>query len=116
ARFNIEVNPRRPLGACSVATQAMVTVARAMQDLDEAGILVLDEPTSAFPPAQVDLLLRFVRGFASQGHSVIYVTHRLGEVLQVADHATILRDGRVGSTVQGAQLTHERLVHAIMGP
>jgi ribose transport system ATP-binding protein len=115
-RFGIQADPRWPLALCSLATQTMVTVARAMQDLDEAGVLVLDEPTSAFPPAQVDLLLGFVRNFVTQGHSVVYVTHRLDEVVQVAEQATILRDGRVEATLRGDQLTHDRLSRAIMGP
>jgi ribose transport system ATP-binding protein len=115
-RFDIAVEPDTPLGACSVATQTMVVVARAMQDLDEAGVLVLDEPTSAFPAVQVDLLLGFVRDFARRGHSVIYVTHRLDEVVQVADEATILRDGRVDITLPRAELTHQRLTDAIIGP
>jgi len=115
-RFGVSARPKDPLGYYSVATQAMVTVARAMQDLDEAGILVLDEPTSAFPPAQVRLLLDFVRAFAQRGHSVIYVTHRLDEVMQVADHATILRDGKLDCHLRRTELSHERLAQAIIGP
>jgi ribose transport system ATP-binding protein len=115
-RFEIAVDPGTPLGAYNVATQTMVVVARAMQDLDEAGVLVLDEPTSAFPPAQVELLLGFVRDFARHRHSVIYVTHRLDEVVQVADEATILRDGRVDVTLPRAELSHQRLTEAIIGP
>jgi len=115
-RFQVSIDPGAPLGAYNVATQTMVVVARAMQDLDDAGVLVLDEPTSAFPPAQVELLLGFVRDFARAGHSVIYVTHRLDEVVQVADEATILRDGRVDVTLKRADLTHRRLTEAIIGP
>jgi ribose transport system ATP-binding protein len=115
-RFGILARPKDPLGFYSVATQAMVTVARAMQDLDDAGILVLDEPTSAFPPAQVKVLLKFVRSFAAKGHSVIYVTHRLDEVMQVADHVTILRDGRLDCNLLRKDLSHQRLAEAIIGP
>ncbi|HEY7010933.1 MAG TPA: sugar ABC transporter ATP-binding protein [Jatrophihabitantaceae bacterium] len=115
-RFDIAIDPKTPLGAYTMATQTMVVVARAMQDLDEAGVLVLDEPTSAFPPAQVELLLGFVRDFARRGHSVIYVTHRLDEVVRVADEATILRDGRVEVRLPHADLSHRRLTEAIMGP
>ena len=114
-RFDIRADPRTALGAYTMATQTMVAVARAMQDLDDAGVLVLDEPTSAFPPAQVELLLDFVRDFSRRGHSVIYVTHRLDEAVQVADQATILRDGRVDSTIGHEHLSHQRLSEAIMG-
>jgi ABC-type sugar transport system ATPase subunit len=116
ARFSIAARPKDPLGYYSVATQTMVTVPRAMQDLDAAGILILDEPTSAFPPAQVDVLLDFVRKSASQGHAVVYVTHRLDEVLEAADRATILRDGRLDTTLQRKELSHRRLAEAIIGP
>lgn len=115
-RFGINARPGQPLGSCSVATQTMVCVARAMQDLDDAGLLVLDEPTSAFPPAQVDLLLGFVRSFVDQGHSVVYITHRLDEVVRVADQATVLRDGRVETRLDRDELSHARLTRVIMGP
>lgn len=115
-RFDIAIDPETPLGAYNVATQTMVVVARAMQDLDDAGVLILDEPTSAFPQAQVELLLGFVRDFARRGHSVVYVTHRLDEVVRVADEATILRDGRVDITLQREELSHQRLIEAIIGP
>ena len=114
-RFNIRAQPRQLLSSCTVATQTMVCVARAMQDLGDAGLLVLDEPTSAFPPAQVELLLRFVREFVNQGHSVIYITHRLDEVVAIADEATLLRDGRIDTRLRRQELSHGRLARAIMG-
>lgn len=115
-RFQIRVDPSATMGDHNVAIQTMVVAARAMQDLEHAGVLVLDEPTAAFPPEQVDLLLAFVRDFARSGHSVIYVTHRLDEVVRVADHATVLRDGRVHTTMNEGEITHRRLSEAIMGP
>lgn len=115
-RFSVRASPDQLLGSCSVATQTMVCVARAMQDLEGSGLLVLDEPTSSFPPAQVDVLLEFVRKFARSGHAAIYVSHRLDEVVAVADHATILRDGRVDAEIVKDELSHDRLSRAIIGP
>ncbi|KAA1427836.1 sugar ABC transporter ATP-binding protein [Nocardioides antri] len=115
-RFGVPVYPRQLAGASSVATQTMICIARAMQDLEQAGVLVLDEPTSSFPPAQVDQLLAFVREFVGHGHSVVYVTHRLDEVVRVADRATIMRDGLVDVHVERDELTHDRLSRAIIGP
>jgi len=115
-RFGIPVSPRQLAGASSVATQTMICIARAMQDLDEAGVLVLDEPTSSFPPAQVDQLLTFVREFVGHGHSVVYVTHRLDEVVRVADSATVMRDGVVDVRLDRSELSHDRLSRAIIGP
>ena len=114
-RFDIRADPRAPLGMYNMATHTMVAVARAMQDLDDAGVLVLDEPTSAFPPAQVDMLLEFVCDFAARGHAVIYVTHRLDEVVQIADRVSILRDGHNDAVFSRDELSHQRLAEAIMG-
>src|SRR5205807_8203558 len=108
-RFDIRADPRALLGAYNVAAHTMVAVARAMQDLDDAGVLVLDEPTSAFPPAQVDMLLEFVRDFARRGHAVIYVTHRLDEAVQIADRVSILRDGHNHAAFSRDELSHQRL-------
>lgn len=116
-RFRVSAAPTDLLSKLSLAGQTMVAIARALQDLDEAnsGVLVLDEPTSSLPPAEVDRLLESLRDFASRGQTIMYVTHRLEEVVSIADTATILRDGKVAATVDKEEINHDRLVELIMG-
>ncbi len=117
ARFGIDTDPRMQLGQVGVATQTMVTIARALQDIEEqdAGVLVLDEPTAALPPGEVKILFDTIRRCVRDGHTVLYITHRLEEVLELADRATILRDGRVVATIESTDFSHDSLVESIMG-
>jgi ribose transport system ATP-binding protein len=121
ARFGLDIDPRAELARYGVATHAMVAIVRALQDVEiveaghGAGILVLDEPTAALPPKEVGLLLSELRRFAAGGQTIIYVTHRLEEVVQVADCATVLRDGRVAGTLRESEIEHSSLVSMITG-
>jgi ribose transport system ATP-binding protein len=117
AKWQIPATPRTPLLALRPADRARVAIVRAMQDMDDAtrGILVLDEPTAALPDAEVDSLLDALRGYAAAGLSILYVSHRLDEVLSVADRVTVLRDGRKVDTVETKGLTESRLVELIVG-
>jgi ribose transport system ATP-binding protein len=120
-RFGLDIDPAADLAEYGVATHAMVAIARALQDVELSGgtagrgILVLDEPTAALPPKEVELLLAELRRFAAEGQTIIYVTHRLEEVVQIADRATVLRDGAVAGTLEAAEITHASLVAMITG-
>lgn len=116
-RFGIDAHPDQDLSEVSPATQTMVAIARALQDLDGAsrGLLVLDEPTASLPAAEVELLLSSLRHYADEGQTILYVTHRLEEVFALADRATLLRDGRLVDTVSPSELNTDRLVELMMG-
>lgn len=116
-RFEIDAAPDTPMSEIGPASQMMVAIARALQDQEDAheSILVLDEPTASLPSHEVKLLLDALRRYAAQGQTVLYVTHRLHEVTEIADAATVLRDGRVVGTLDAAEVTHDRLVEAITG-
>ncbi|MGE0504113.1 MAG: sugar ABC transporter ATP-binding protein [Solirubrobacterales bacterium] len=116
-RFEMTLDPRQQVSALGPAGQAMVAIARALQDLEELGsaVLVLDEPTAALPPDEVRVLLETIRGYADRGLGVVLVTHRLEEVLEVAHSATILRDGKVQVLLEKADISHDRLVEGIVG-
>lgn len=116
-RFQISAGPSQPLGDLSPAQQTMVAIARVLQDQDELGdgLLVLDEPTAALPPREVDRLIAALRGYASHGQSIVLVTHRLDELVAACDRISVLRDGKnVASAVDGG-LSHDELVQLIVG-
>jgi ribose transport system ATP-binding protein len=116
-RFHVHAHPDMPVAALRPADRTMLAVARALQDEDErtAGILVLDEPTASLPVSEVDLLLRALRRHAEAGRTIVYVSHRLSEVLSLADRVTVLRDGRKVGTRPVPGMTEADLVQMIVG-
>jgi ribose transport system ATP-binding protein len=97
-RFELDVSPDSKAGALSRSDQIMIAIVRAfdgLADAGRAGVLVLDEPTASLPAGEVDVVLGAVRQIRAAGGTVIYVTHRIDEVLAVADDLVVLRDGRV---------------------
>jgi ribose transport system ATP-binding protein len=116
-RYGIKATPRTPLGALRAADRSRVAIVRALQDRDDAdtGVLILDEPTAALPDAEVAQLLDALRGYAAAGQTILYVSHRLDEVLSVADRITVLRDGRKVDTVEAEGLTESALIELIVG-
>ena len=97
----------------SVAEQQLVEIAKALAF--NPHVLILDEPTSALPGDEVDVLHRVVRRLAAQGMAIIYVTHRLQEIPRVADSVTVFRDGSEAGTIPVAQATPERIAHMMIG-
>ncbi|TDK45713.1 sugar ABC transporter ATP-binding protein [Antarcticimicrobium luteum] len=92
---------------------AMISIARAVSA--EARIIILDEPTNALLPHEVERLFDQMRVLTRKGHSFLYVSHRLSEVFQIADRATVLRDGRLSGTFDRSNMTHAGIVGAIVG-
>lgn len=116
-RFEIYAHPDQQVGELGRATQTMIAIARALQDQPDAekGVLVLDEPTSSLPAHEVDLLFKALRRRASAGQSILFVTHRLDEVFDIADRATMLRDGRLVVTLDSAGTTQDELCELMIG-
>ena len=116
-RFGVDAEPTTPLGALRAADRTRVAIIRAVQDREDAssGVLVLDEPTAALPAPEVEALLDSLRRYAEAGQTILYISHRLDEVLSVADRVTVLRDGRKVDTVEAEGLTEADLVELIVG-
>jgi ribose transport system ATP-binding protein len=116
-RFEIEATPGTPLSRVSQSVRTQVAIARALQDEDEGseGLLILDEPTSSLPAHEVKTLLSTLRRYASNGQAILYVSHRLEEVLAISDRITVLRDGRRVATSVSEGLGEDELIHQIVG-
>jgi ribose transport system ATP-binding protein len=122
AFVGLESDPRTEAGALSQSERTLVAIARALSDQTTGQVedvsrhvIVLDEPTATLPGPDVARLLKVVRDIAARGAGVLYVTHRLEEVLVAADHATVIRDGQVVASTPVATTTHDELVRSIVG-
>ncbi|MBS1888547.1 MAG: sugar ABC transporter ATP-binding protein [Actinobacteria bacterium] len=114
--FGIDVAVEEPINGLPRAQQTMIAIARALSaGVGEGALLVLDEPTVALSAAQVRRLFEVVRQVRDAGGTVLWVTHRLGEVFALAERVTVLRDGRRVATVPTGELDHDRLVELIVG-
>lgn len=112
APFDVHV----PVAKLSPAQRTVVAMARAVEELDAGGaLLVLDEPTASLPVLEVGKLFDAIMRLKAKGIGVIYVSHRLQEVFEIADVVTVLRDGRRVATLPTEQLDHRRLVELITG-
>jgi ribose transport system ATP-binding protein len=94
ARFGVALDPSRPLAEASPPQRAVIAIVRAVAGWPGAqGVLVLDEPTAALPAHEVDMLFELIRDISGRGAAVVLVSHRLDEVMAIADEATVLREG-----------------------
>jgi ribose transport system ATP-binding protein len=110
------VSTLRPVEAAMVAiVRAVEGILSVTEELGHGGVLVLDEPTVFLPKDGAELLFQLVRDIARSGSSVIFVSHKLEEVLQLTDQVTVLRDGRVVYTAATAETDESTIVDKIVG-
>jgi inositol transport system ATP-binding protein len=113
AEVGLEVDPRRLVADLSVAEQQMVEIARALSM--DAKLVVMDEPTSALSDKEVQRLFAIVRGLKARGISVVFVTHRLEEVLRICDRLTVLRDGAFAGRAEVGEVTVDGIIRMMVG-
>jgi ribose transport system ATP-binding protein len=115
-RFGVDVDVDAPVGSLPPAHRTMIALIRALQDWEEsARLIVLDEPTATLPRAEVDRLFALMRRIASHGIGVLFVSHRLDEVFEIASKVTVFRDGRTVAELDVAQLSHADLIRTMLG-
>jgi ribose transport system ATP-binding protein len=103
----------RLVGTLSVAQKQLVEIARALAQ--KAKIILFDEPTSSLSEQDTDHLLTTIESLRSQGVTIIYVSHRLSEVMRISDRVIALRDGRLSGELTKAQLSRENLITSMIG-
>ncbi|WP_037357936.1 sugar ABC transporter ATP-binding protein [Amycolatopsis orientalis] len=112
-RSGVDLDPRTPVERLRTGEQQLVTIAKALS-LD-ARILLMDEPTSALSPREVERLFTVIDQLRADGAAIVYVSHRMDEIGRVADRATVLRNGEVVAEFSAAELTAERAAEAMVG-
>jgi len=113
AEFDLDISPSAPTGTLSLAERQLLEVVKAL--LAQPKVLLLDEPTTALGPEDVDLLHTLVHERSRAGVGIVYVSHRLPEVLGIADRISVLRDGVCQGTFEAASMSEESLVALMIG-
>jgi len=112
-QYDLAVDPEAYIGDLPVGSQQRVEIIKVLYR--EADILILDEPTAVLTPQEVEGLFKVLRSLVANGKSVIFITHKLKEVMAIADHITVLRGGRVVGTVTPGEATPEKLATMMVG-
>ena len=112
-QINVDLDPNREVYGLSIAMQQMVEIAKALSL--EAKIIVMDEPTGALPDEEVESLFAIVRELKQKKKGIIYITHRLKEVFEICERATVFRDGERIDEVMVSDLTNDSLVNMMVG-
>ncbi len=112
-RLGIQIDLRRRVGELSVGERQIVEVARALTA--DPAVLILDEPTSSLDPAESEQLGRILAGLRTAGTGIVFISHRLPEVLEFADRITVMKDGEIVSTLENKGITEDTLVSLMVG-
>jgi simple sugar transport system ATP-binding protein len=112
-QYGLEVDPDIYVKTLSVGVQQRVEIIKLLYR--EADILILDEPTAVLTPQEVEDLFKVIRSLVAQGKSVIFITHKLKEVMAIADRITVLRNGRVVGTTAPDQTSEQELAAMMVG-
>ena len=112
-RLGVEVPLDVPCGQMSVAEQQLVEIAKALSQ--KVHILVMDEPSAALTPQEVEKLFDIIRDLKSQGISIIYISHRLDEIFTIADAITVLRDGQYAGSSDVSDIDRRGLIELMVG-
>jgi ribose transport system ATP-binding protein len=117
ARFleqvGLDCSPQTLVSTLSLGRQQMVEIAKALSA--NARVLIIDEPTSSLSQHETDQLYRVVKELRSRGVSIVYISHRLGEVKELADRVVVLRDGENAGEMQRDQINHDAMVKLMVG-
>ncbi len=112
-RLGLQVDARTPLSQLSIAEQQMVEIAKALSQ--NARIIIMDEPTSSLTLTETARLLQVCKELRNEGVSIIYISHRLGEITDIADRVVALRDGANAGNLSREQINHDAMVGLMVG-
>src|SRR5918993_31130 len=111
--LNFQASPHAPVSSLRIGEQQLVEIAKALAQ--DARILIMDEPTSALSVTEAERLHAIIRRLASEGVGIVYISHRMEEVFELATTITVLRDGAVAGSVPAAEATRRGLIRLMVG-
>lgn len=112
-QIGLACSPRRLVSSLSLGHQQMVEIAKAVST--NAQVLIMDEPTSSLSQGETDQLYRVVKQLRAQGVAIVYISHRLGEVKELADRVLVLRDGQNAGQLAREEINHDAMVRLMVG-
>jgi len=112
-KYGLEVDPFAIIRQLPVGMQQRVEILKALYR--NVQILIMDEPTSVLTPQETEKLFNFIRDFKAKGHSVIFISHKLNEVMEIADRISVLRDGKIVGDVSRSEASESQLTHMMIG-
>ena len=112
-RVDLNINPNTEARYLSTAQKQMVEILRAIAF--DAKIVVMDEPTSSLTRRETDVLFRIIRSLKEQNIGIIYISHRMEEIMELADCVTVLRDGRLVGSLDRSEMTEHRIISMMVG-
>ena len=113
ARMKVNIDPRTEVGTLTVAKQQLVEIAKALSF--NSRVLIMDEPTSALNETEVAHLFAIIADLKAQGVGVVYITHKMDEVFQIADRVTVMRDGQYIQTLPAKGTTMNTIISLMVG-
>jgi len=113
SRLNIVLDPRAQVSDLTVAQKQMVEIARAVSY--ESSILIMDEPTSALTDREVEHLFAIIRDLRARGIGIVYITHKMNELFEIADEFTVFRDGKYVGTHASKDVTRDDIIRMMVG-
>lgn len=115
SHFGMHFDINVPVGRLTAGERTGLAIVRGLQDIDDRAVLVLDEPTASLSKPEIDRLFGILQGIAAKRAAIIFVSHRLEEILQIADRVSILRDGKLVDTRDRDELDQVSLARLIAG-
>jgi len=112
-RLNIRIDPEINVGELSVANRQMVEIAKAVSY--ESDVLIMDEPTSALTDREVEHLFQIIRALKAEGKGIVYITHKMNELFEIADEVSVFRDGHYIGTHRAAEVTRDDIIRMMVG-
>lgn len=112
-RLNISINPKAKMKDLSVADQQMIEIAKAISQ--NARIVIMDEPTSSITDREVEILFNLIRDLKSKGTGIIYISHKIDEIMKISDEISILRDGTNVGTWQAGEIDIDTIIRNMVG-
>ncbi|MBV1707059.1 MAG: sugar ABC transporter ATP-binding protein [Hyphomicrobiales bacterium] len=111
--LNIDLNPDTTVGTLSIANRQMVEIAKAVSY--ESDVLIMDEPTSALTDKEVTHLFAIIKALRAKGKGIVYITHKMNELFEIADEVSVFRDGHYIGTRDAAAVTREDIIRMMVG-